>query len=91
MVLHLILSPLVGILILGKSQVGHTNTLIVKGDNLLQSRLRVSYGGKQDGSRMIVVCVGLGAYSTTLPGKILNLDLLGLLLMQSGTNFPNNT
>ena len=59
-------------------------------------------GGKQDGNRMIVACEstlthayvcmpisgGLGACPPP-PRKILDVDPLRLLLMQSGRNFPN--
>ena len=51
----------------------------------------LSWGGKQDGSRMIVACETcaylLGGSGGMPPQE--NLHPLRLLLMQSGTKFPN--
>ena len=49
-------------------------------------------GGEQDGSRMIVACVPtIGGLGACLTRKILNLDPLRLLLMQSRTRLLFNT
>ena len=49
----------------------------------------LSWGGKQDGSRMIVARWLLGGSGDIFPSPQENLDPLGLLLTQSWTNFPN--